>query len=70
MEDARGAIANKKAILRPDEVADELRVSRDTIYRLIREGKLVAIRVGFQLRIRAEDYREFTRRVDLREELY
>jgi excisionase family DNA binding protein len=37
------------------EVADQLRVSTMTIYRLIRRGELAAVRVGRNYRVRAED---------------
>jgi excisionase family DNA binding protein len=37
------------------EVADQLRVSTMTIYRLIRRGELTAVRVGRNYRVRAED---------------
>ncbi len=37
------------------EVADELRVSNMTVYRLIKKGDLAAIRVGKNYRIRQSD---------------
>jgi excisionase family DNA binding protein len=37
------------------EVADSMRVSTMTVYRLIRSGALPAIRVGKHFRIRARD---------------
>lgn len=37
------------------EVADQLRVSTMTIYRLIRRGELPAVRVGRNYRVRADD---------------
>ena len=37
------------------EVADELRVSNMTVYRLIKRGDLAAIRVGKNYRIRQVD---------------
>ena len=41
--------------LKVDEVARIFRVSRSTVVRLIREGKLQAIRVGRSYRIDAQD---------------
>lgn len=42
-------------LLTAAEVADQLRVSTMTIYRLIRRGELPAVRVGRNYRVRAED---------------
>lgn len=36
----------KRAFYRPDEVAAFLRLSRRTIYRMIRDGRLPGIKVG------------------------
>ena len=40
-----------KDVLTPQEVAEYLQLTPDTIYRYIREGKLVASRLGRQYRI-------------------
>lgn len=51
-------------LLTVSEVADVLRVSGMTVYRLIRRGELVALRIGSNYRIRErdlEDYLESTR---------
>lgn len=37
------------------EVAEQLRVSNMTVYRLVQSGQLPAVRVGRSYRIRAED---------------
>ncbi|HYA45762.1 MAG TPA: helix-turn-helix domain-containing protein [Acidimicrobiales bacterium] len=37
------------------EVADQLRVSNMTVYRLVQSGQLPAVRVGRSYRIREED---------------
>ena len=42
-------------LLTAAEVADQLRVSTMTIYRLIRSGELPAVRVGRNYRVRDED---------------
>ena len=36
----------KKRLFRPDEVAQILCLSRRTIYRMIRDGRLAAVRLG------------------------
>lgn len=42
-------------LLTAAEVAEQLRVSTMTIYRLIRRGELPAVRVGRNYRVRASD---------------
>lgn len=42
-------------LLTVNEVADLLRVSRMTVYRLIKTGELPALRVGRSYRLREED---------------
>lgn len=42
-------------LLTADEVADMLRVSTMTVYRLIRRGELPAVRVGRSYRVRRPD---------------
>ena len=41
------------------EVADLLRVSNMTVYRLIQQGELAAVRVGRSYRLRSEDVDAF-----------
>lgn len=41
------------------EVAGVMRVSRMTVYRLIRRGQLKAIRVGRNYRVREEDLKAY-----------
>lgn len=41
------------------EVANVMRVSRMTVYRLIRRGQLKAIRVGRNYRVREQDLNEY-----------
>jgi excisionase family DNA binding protein len=41
--------------LTPAEVAEELRVSSMTVYRLIKSGELRAARIGKSFRIREDD---------------
>lgn len=43
------------SLLTAAEVADQLRVSTMTVYRLIRRGELPAVRVGRNYRVRGED---------------
>jgi excisionase family DNA binding protein len=46
-------------LLTPREVAEVMRVSTMTVYRLIKSGDLPAIRVGKHLRIRGNDVVKF-----------
>lgn len=45
----------EQTLLTAAEVADALRVSTMTVYRLIRSGDLPAVRVGRNYRVRAHD---------------
>jgi excisionase family DNA binding protein len=42
-------------LLTVNEVADLLRVSRMSVYRLIKEGQVAALRVGRSYRLREDD---------------
>ena len=46
---------SRARFLTPREVADQLRVSSMTVYRLIKSGELRAVRVGKAYRILEED---------------
>jgi excisionase family DNA binding protein len=46
-------------LLTVNEVADLLRVSRMTVYRLIREGHMGALRVGRSYRLREDDVNSY-----------
>ena len=46
-------------LLTVNEVADLLRVSRMTVYRLIKEGDIAALRVGRSYRLREDDVDEY-----------
>ena len=46
-------------VLTPQEVAEYLRITPDTVYRYIKEGKLVASRLGRQYRILKENVELF-----------
>jgi excisionase family DNA binding protein len=41
--------------LTPQEVAGHLRVSKMTVYRLLKSGELPSVRIGRSLRVREED---------------
>ena len=45
----------RSRFLTPAEVAEQLRVSSMTVYRLIKSGELRAARIGKSYRIREED---------------
>jgi excisionase family DNA binding protein len=46
-------------LLTVNEVADLLRVSRMTVYRLIKEGQMGALRVGRSYRLREDDVDDY-----------
>jgi excisionase family DNA binding protein len=46
-------------LLTAGEVAEQLRVSTMTVYRLIRRGELPAVRVGRNYRVRSEDLEQY-----------
>ena len=46
-------------LLTVNEVADLLRVSRMTVYRLIKNGEMPALRVGRNYRLREEDVHDY-----------
>ena len=46
-------------LLTVNEVADLLRVSRMTVYRLIKNGEMPALRVGRNYRLREEDIHSY-----------
>jgi excisionase family DNA binding protein len=52
-------VAGEHRLLTVREVADTMRVSNMTVYRLIRAGELPAIRVGKHFRIRENELGEY-----------
>lgn len=46
-------------LLTAAEVADQLRVSTMTVYRLIKSGELAAVRVGRNYRVRRNDLDDY-----------
>ncbi len=56
---ADGSTPTAGALLTVAEVADALRVSNMTVYRLIKAGDLPALRVGRNYRIRGADLATF-----------
>jgi excisionase family DNA binding protein len=61
-------------IMTPDEVAEHLRVSTSTVYRLIREDHLAASRVGRTYRMPREDVETYllvhSNRADVRRDAF
>lgn len=49
-------------MLKPDEIAERMGVSKRTVLRWIERGDLVAYRVGSVTRIRSEDFDAFLHR--------
>lgn len=54
-----GSTPLSEPLLTVAEVADALRVSNMTVYRLIKAGELPALRVGRNYRIRSTDLERF-----------
>lgn len=54
--------AGRPGFMTPREVAEELRVSDMTVYRLIHSGELPALRVGKSYRIREDDFDAYVAR--------
>jgi excisionase family DNA binding protein len=48
-------MATIREIMTPEQVADYLQLSKDTVYRYIREGKLAASRLGRNYRVPKEN---------------
>jgi len=55
--DQRGP--GRPGFLTPREVAEALRVSDMTVYRLIKSGELRAVRIGKSFRISEDDFDEY-----------
>jgi excisionase family DNA binding protein len=58
-EGATGTGATNVALMTVPEVADAMRVSNMTVYRLIKSGDLGAVRVGHHYRIRAGEVERY-----------
>ncbi len=56
---SRGAVPTQQRLLTVREVADAMRVSNMTVYRLIKAGQLAGIRVGKNYRIRESDVNRY-----------
>jgi excisionase family DNA binding protein len=52
-------VAGEHTLLTVREVAETMRVSNMTVYRLIRAGELPAIRVGKHFRIREQELSQY-----------
>jgi excisionase family DNA binding protein len=48
-------MSTTREIMTPEQVADYLQLSKDTVYRYIREGKLTASRLGRTYRVPREN---------------
>jgi excisionase family DNA binding protein len=46
-------------VMTPEQVAEHLQVTTDTVYRLIRDGELVASKVGRNYRVLSDDLDTF-----------
>ncbi|MGK2958911.1 MAG: helix-turn-helix domain-containing protein [Acidimicrobiales bacterium] len=57
-------MAKDDRFLTVQEVAEQMRVSNMTVYRLIKAGELVAARVGRSYRLREAEVESYLRRGD------
>lgn len=60
----------RREMLTVEQVADHLRVSRMTIYRVIHAGDLPAVRIGRSIRIDARDIKPYLDRSHVADEPY
>lgn len=57
-------LLKRKVLLRPDEVAAILRISKSSIYRRIKKGELRSVRVGGSTRVFADSVRMFLEKAE------
>lgn len=60
---ARESPTSTKPLLQVQDVRDRLRVSRNTVYRLMNSGELRYVLVGEVRRVREEDLQDYITRV-------
>jgi excisionase family DNA binding protein len=53
-----------RVLLRPEEAANSLGISRATAYRLIRAGELRTVRLGSRMKVPVAAVEEFAARLD------
>jgi excisionase family DNA binding protein len=58
-----------REVMTPEQVADYLQLTTDTVYRLIRQHKLAATRIGRHYRVPKEDLDSFLLRQSTRQEV-
>ena len=56
------AAMKKDRLLRPDQVASRLNISRADSYRLIADGHFTALKIGSSLRVTEQSLEDFIRR--------
>jgi excisionase family DNA binding protein len=54
--------AEKDRLLRPDQVASRLNISRAAAYRLIADGHFTALKIGASLRVTEQSVEDYVRR--------
>jgi excisionase family DNA binding protein len=60
-DDRVARFAKNTKFMTPQEVADHLRVSKMTVYRLLKSGEMPSVRIGRSLRVRESDLHAFLR---------
>jgi len=58
----RPMVANQEKLLSVLDVVERLNVSRTTLWRLVRDGKIEAHRIGKQLRFERDEVEAFIKR--------
>lgn len=58
-----------KEILTADQIADRLNVSRESVYRWLRSGKLIGFKAGFLWRVTEEQLQDFLSREQVTEQV-
>lgn len=61
--------ATLRDVMTPEQVADYLQLATETVYRLIRQRKLAATRIGRAYRVSREDVESFLAANSTREEV-
>lgn len=55
-------MSDNDSFLKVSEIADRLRVSKMTVYRLVSTGELASVRLGRSIRVRAADADAYLKR--------
>lgn len=62
----RYIVGRMRQLLKPKQVLDALQISRATMYRWIKEGKLKTLKIGKQIRFDPEEIERFLDRPEVK----